>query len=35
MNAAPEFAYIVALVGFFLAVFAVSNLVARARGYRD
>ncbi len=35
MNAAPEFANIVATVGIFLAVFAVSNLLARARGYRD
>ncbi len=35
MNAAPEFANIVALVSVFLTVFVLSNLVARARGYRD
>lgn len=31
----PEFANIVALLGFFLAVFIISNVAARARGYRD
>lgn len=35
MNAAPEFANIVAVIGIFLAVFAIANIAARARGYRD
>ncbi len=35
MHTLPEFRYIVMLLGFFVAVFLVSNLVARARGYRE
>lgn len=35
MQAAPEFANIVILVSIFLTVFIVSNLTARARGYRE
>ncbi len=35
MHSLPEFSYIVLLLGFFVAVFVVSNLVARASGYRE
>lgn len=35
MRAMPEFVNIVMLVGIFLGVFIVSNLTARARGYRE
>lgn len=35
MRTMPEFANIVMLVGIFLTVFIVSNLTARARGYRE
>jgi hypothetical protein len=35
MRSAPEFAYIVMMLGVFIVVFAISNLTARARGYRE
>jgi hypothetical protein len=35
MRAMPEFANIVMLIGIFVAVFLVSNVTARARGYRE
>jgi hypothetical protein len=35
MRAMPEFANIVILVGIFVTVFVISNLTARARGYRE
>jgi len=35
MHSLPEFSWIVLLLGFFVAVFAVSNLVARVAGYRE
>ncbi len=35
MHTLPEFSYIVLLLGFFVAVFVVSNVVARAAGYRE
>lgn len=35
MRTMPEFANIVILVGIFVTVFAVSNITARVRGYRE
>jgi hypothetical protein len=35
MHSLPEFSWIVLLLGFFVAVFIVSNVVARAAGYRE
>jgi hypothetical protein len=35
MQAMPELANIVILVGIFLLVFIVSNATARSRGYRE
>jgi hypothetical protein len=35
MRAMPEFANIVMLIGIFVTVFLVSNVTARARGYRE
>jgi hypothetical protein len=35
MRAMPEFANIVMLIGIFVTVFVVSNVTARARGYRE
>jgi hypothetical protein len=35
MNTLPEYSWILALVGFFAAVFVVAQLVARAGGYKE
>ena len=35
MRAMPELANIVMLIGIFVTVFLVSNVTARARGYRE
>lgn len=35
MHAAPEFANIVALLGFFLVVVGIAHVTARAGGYKE
>jgi hypothetical protein len=35
MPTLPEYTWILALVGFFLAVFVVAQVVARAGGYKE
>lgn len=35
MHRLPEFTWIVLLLGFFVGVFVVSNVLARARGYKE